>query len=166
MQTSPSQNRWWKGSRGEWYVAAQGMLLLLVAVGPRTIAGLPLWSGLIAKAALIIGFIFIPAGTILVIWGMRALGNSLSALPFPKDEGVFVESGPYRVVRHPIYSGLTVASFGVALLVHGWLTACFALLLFILLDIKSRREEQWLIDKYQGYADYRKRVKKLIPFIY
>jgi protein-S-isoprenylcysteine O-methyltransferase Ste14 len=166
MQTSPSQNRWWKGSRGEWYVAAQGMLLLLVAVGPRTIAGLPLWSGLIAKAALIIGFIFIPAGTILVIWGMRALGNSLTPLPYPKDTGVLVESGPYRIVRHPIYSGLIAASFGWGMLVHGWLTLGIAVLLFVLLDIKSRREEQWLLDRFQGYPEYRKRVKKLVPFIY
>jgi protein-S-isoprenylcysteine O-methyltransferase Ste14 len=166
MQTSPSQNRWWKGNRGEWYVAAQGVLLLLVAFGPRSLQGLPLWTGLIAKTALIIGIIFIPSGTIFVIWGMRALGNSLTPLPYPKDTGVLVESGPYHVVRHPIYSGLILASFGVALLVHGWLTVCFALLLFILLDVKSRREEEWLIGKYQGYADYRKRVRKLLPFLY
>jgi protein-S-isoprenylcysteine O-methyltransferase Ste14 len=157
---------WWKGSRGEWYVAGQGVLLLLVALGPRTLPGLPAWTGLYSQMAFILGAIFLPAGGILVVGGIRALGPNRTPLPYPKETGFLVETGPYRIVRHPIYSGLLFASFGSGLLVRGWLTIGFAVLLFVLLDIKSRREEQWLLDKFPGYAAYRKKVRKFIPFIY
>ena len=157
---------WWKGSRGEWYVAGQGVLLLLVAMGPRTLPGLPEWTSLYKQVTFIIGALLLPAGGFMAAWGMMALGKNLTPLPFPKDDGVLIESGPYRIVRHPIYSGLIFASFGWGLLIHGWLTIGFGVLLLVLLDIKSRREEQWLLDKFSGYAAYQKKVRKLIPFFY
>jgi protein-S-isoprenylcysteine O-methyltransferase Ste14 len=157
---------WWKGNRGEWYVAGQFLLLLLVALGPRIVPGLPEWPRQFIKATLVVGTVFILSGAVLALWGLRALGKNLTPLPLPKDNSVLIESGPYRIVRHPIYSGLIVASLGWGILVHGWLTVGFAVLLFVLFDFKSRREEQWLLDRFQGYSEYRKRVKKLIPFIY
>lgn len=166
MQNPPFQIPWWNGRRGEWYVAGQGVLLLLVAIGPRTLSGLPEWTSLYKQVTFIIGALLLPAGGILATSGMMALGKNLTPLPFPKDDGVLIESGPYRIVRHPIYSGLIFASFGWGLLIHGWLTIGFGVLLLVLLDIKSRREEQWLLDKFSGYAAYQKKVRKLIPFIY
>ena len=53
-----------------------------------------------------------------------------------------------------------------ALLVQGWLTLGYAALLFVFLDFKSRREEQWLAEKFPAYGDYQRRVRKLIPFVY
>jgi protein-S-isoprenylcysteine O-methyltransferase Ste14 len=41
-----------------------------------------------------------------------------------------------------------------------------AAVLFIFFDLKSRREERWLMEAYPGYAKYRQRVRKLIPFVY
>jgi protein-S-isoprenylcysteine O-methyltransferase Ste14 len=166
MQNPPSQTHWWNGRRGEWYVAGQGVLLLLVAMGPRSMQGLPEWNGFYLQVTFFIGAIFLPAGGILAVWGMVALGNNLTPLPFPKDDGVLVESGPYRIVRHPIYCGLLFASLGWGLLVHGWITLCYTAMLLILFDIKSRREERWLMDKFSGYAAYQEKVRKLIPFIY
>jgi protein-S-isoprenylcysteine O-methyltransferase Ste14 len=69
-------------------------------------------------------------------------------------------------VRHPIYSGLILAALGWAFWVHGWLTIGYVVVLFVFFDIKSRREERWLAEKYAGYEAYRKRVHKLIPFVY
>lgn len=57
-------------------------------------------------------------------------------------------------------------AFGWGLWVHGWLTLGYALLLFVFFDLKSSREERWLREKFPGYDAYRRRVRKLIPFIY
>jgi len=85
----------------------------------------------------------------------------------PKDCDNLVESGPYAIVRHPIYSGLIIDSLGWALWVNGWLTIVYALLLFAFFDIKSRLEERWLEEKFgQPYEEYRTRVRKLIPWVY
>lgn len=166
MDTASFRAPWWKGSRGEWYVAGQFVLLALVGVGPRTVPGLPLWNAALAQSAFALGALALVFGALIAGWGMIALGENLTPLPFPKDNGALVESGPYGLVRHPIYSGLIFASFGFGMLVHGWLTISFAVLLFVLLDIKSRREEQWLAEKFPSYPSYRRRVRKLIPFVY
>lgn len=105
-------------------------------------------------------------GGLLAGAGMFRLGANLTALPHPKDDAVMVETGPYRLVRHPIYSGGILAALGWGLWVHGWLTLGYSLLLFLFFDLKSRREERWLSDQFPGYAAYRQRVRKLVPFFY
>ena len=42
----------------------------------------------------------------------------------------------------------------------------YAALLFLLFDAKARREEAWLVEKFPSYAEYRRRVRKLVPFVY
>jgi protein-S-isoprenylcysteine O-methyltransferase Ste14 len=161
-----SKSPWWKGAHGEWYVVGQVVLFVLVALGPRTWTGLPDWSFPFTLASFVLGGLLIVCGGALSLAGVLRLGANLTAVPFPKDDSTLVETGPYNFVRHPIYSGLILVAYGWALVVHGWLTLGYATLLFILFDIKSRREEQWLGDKFPGYAAYQKRVHKLIPWVY
>jgi protein-S-isoprenylcysteine O-methyltransferase Ste14 len=87
-------------------------------------------------------------------------------LPRPKEKARLVVTGAYRLVRHPIYSGIFFAALGWGLCLHSWLVIGYALLLFLVLDLKARREEQWLLEKFPEYAAYQKRVARLIPFIY
>jgi protein-S-isoprenylcysteine O-methyltransferase Ste14 len=162
-----SNTHWWKGRRGEWYVVAQGFLFVLVVLGPQTASGLPAWSAPYATAASAVGLVLMIAGGALAIAGLLGLGKeNLTALPYPRDESTLVVSGPYRLVRNPIYSGLILAAMGWALWANGWLTLCYALLLFAFFDVKSRREERWLVEKFPEYPAYQKRVKKLIPWVY
>ena len=49
---------------------------------------------------------------------------------------------------------------------HGWLTLLYAALLFLLFDAKARREERWLLEKFPSYSEYKRRVRKLVPFLY
>ncbi len=166
LNDTQSQTPWWKGSRGEWYVVAQGGLFLLVALGPRTWPGLPAWTAPYTWLGSVAGGALVVAGSLLALAAVVGLGNNLTAVPYPKDDATLVDTGPYQLVRHPIYSGLVFVALGWGLWVHGWLTIGYAVLLFVFFDIKSRREEQWLTEKFPGYAAYQKRVRKLIPFVY
>jgi protein-S-isoprenylcysteine O-methyltransferase Ste14 len=161
-----SQTPWWKGARGEWYVVVQVGLFLLVVFGPRTWPGWPAWVAPFTWLGWMLGLLIGALGGLLALAGVFGLGTNLTAVPHPKDDAVLVTTGPYSFVRHPIYSGLIFAALGWALLVNGWLTLAYTLILFIFFDIKSRREEQWLREKYADYAAYQQRVHKLIPFIY
>ena len=69
-------------------------------------------------------------------------------------------------MRHPMYSGVILIAFGWAFVMHSWLAIGTAIVIFIFIDIKSRREEQWLKAKFSDYAAYQKRVQKLLPFVY
>ncbi len=158
---------WWKGARGEWLVAAQVALIALVLFGPRTWpdAGLPSFEYPPARAGA--GLVLLVAGVALLVAGGLWLGRrNITPLPYPKDEGRLVDTGPFRLVRHPMYAGGILIAFGWAIWVRGPLTVAYAIAVLLFVDIKSRREERWLRAKFPGYAAYEARVRKLIPFVY
>ncbi len=100
------------GRRGEGWVVLQGVLIAAIvavcAFGPR-------WPDGRQAALAVVGTILAFAGVALVAWSSRLLGRSLTPLPRPVRDGGLVETGPYRVVRHPIYSGLLVLASGLSL---------------------------------------------------
>jgi protein-S-isoprenylcysteine O-methyltransferase Ste14 len=167
-EVSASQRaRWWKGARGEWYVVVQVLLILLTLFGLRTLPGWPEWGSPYSQVATVAGIVLLLLGGALALGGLVRLGSNLTPLPYPRDCSNLVESGPYAFVRHPIYSGIFLGVVGWALFVHGWLTLVYAAIAFVFVDVKSRREEKWLLEKFgQPYADYRRRVHKLIPWVY
>jgi protein-S-isoprenylcysteine O-methyltransferase Ste14 len=65
-----------------------------------------------------------------------------------------------------MYCGSILAAVGWALVRQGWLTLLYTALLFVLFDLKSRREERWLAERFAEYPAYRTRVRRLIPFVY
>ena len=159
------QHPWWKGRRGEWYVAMQAVLFGLVIFGP-TGSDLHAWPRALATLATPLGLALVAVGGLIAAAAALKLGPNLTPLPHPKDDSTLVDSGLYGLVRHPIYCGLILAAFGWAVYVQGWLTLAWAVVLLVFFDIKSRREEAWLLARFPAYADYRRRVCKLIPFIY
>jgi protein-S-isoprenylcysteine O-methyltransferase len=69
-------------------------------------------------------------------------------------------------VRHPIYSGLTLALFGTAIGIGYLWVFCCVLLVFVLFVIKFRIEEKFLEDEFgEEYARYKREVKALIPYV-
>ena len=157
---------WWRGSRGEWLAAAQVALMCLIFFGPRTIAGHPRWRFPFPEASQAVGLALMVAGGCLLIAAIIRLGSGLTPLPYPKEGAALVQSGPYALVRHPMYTGGLGLALGWALWVQGWLTVGYVVAVFILLDVKSRREERWLAEKFPAYSSYQRRVRKLIPFVY
>lgn len=155
---------WLKNSRGEWYVVVQVLLLALVVVAPHYETAA--WTGAWSAAVFVAGGGLMIGGLALAFAGVLSLGRNLTPLPRPRDDAALVERGAYSVVRHPIYGGLALAAFGWALLWRSPLTLWFAAILLVFFDIKARREERWLEQRFPHYDGYRRRVKKLIPFVY
>lgn len=157
---------WWKNSRGEWYVVLQVVLIVAVAAAPLVFGAKPDLPGGWHTAALLFGGFLGGIGLVLMVAGLLALGRYLSPLPHPVDGAPLIEDGVYGLVRHPIYSGLVIATVGWAVLNISLITLACGLVLFVFFDIKSRREERWLVREYAQYAAYQRRVHKLIPFVY
>ena len=157
---------WWKGTRGEWLVLIQAALMALVFFGPRAVNGWPAWPFPMPALSRYAGAALIAIGGALFIAGASALGTNLTPLPHPKRQATLVRTGAYAYVRHPIYSGGILVAFGWALLRQGWLTIGYAVVLLLFLDVKSRYEERRLEEKFAEYRDYRRRVRKLVPFVY
>ena len=144
----------------------QAVLLALVLFGPKALPGLAPWPRPLAQAATFAGLILAGAGGVLLLVSALRLGRNLTPLPHPREGSSLVQTGPYRLVRHPIYAGVLAVAFGWALLVHGGLTLGFAVLLLVLLELKSRKEERWLCARYPGYESYRQRVARFIPYLH
>mgnify|MGYP001282357484 CR=1 FL=1 len=157
---------WWRNTRGEAYIAVQIVLFALIAAGPLLPdLALDLPGGVrigLAVGGMILGAV----GGALALGGLLALGDNVSILPHPKPGAEFVERGPYRLVRHPIYSGLILGAAGWALLHASPITLLGAGLLLVFFDAKSRREERWLVRTFPAYSAYQRRVRKLIPYLY
>jgi protein-S-isoprenylcysteine O-methyltransferase Ste14 len=159
--------QWWRGAKGEYWVIAQTILFLgfiLLPVYPVVALDnlSPIWKytgwGLTGLFSLI--------AALLLLWGVAELGTNLTPLPHPKDDGKLVSSGVYGVVRHPIYSGVIFLALAYSCWQWSLAHAIGALLLLLFFDIKARKEESWLRDKFADYDAYRSQVKKLIPWIY
>jgi protein-S-isoprenylcysteine O-methyltransferase Ste14 len=167
LSTREMTSPWWRGRRGEWYVVVQMLLFALVAAGPRTWRGWPDWPFPGGPLVSIGGWALMVCGALLAVSGLVEMGWSrLSALPYPRPGAVLRKTGAFAMVRHPMYGGAILAAFGWALVRHGWLTCGYAVLLFIFFDLKSCREEAWLRERFPEYAEYARRVRKLIPFVY
>jgi methanethiol S-methyltransferase len=156
----------WAGERGQGYVVIQIALIALVLLGPRTWPGLPEWPTAVARMALPAGIALLVLGVGLIVSGIVALGRNLAAVPRPRQGATLVERGPYRVVRHPMYTGAILIAFGWALAVAGTLSLAYACMVVGFLAIKTAREERWLREELTGYSDYERRVRRLIPFVY
>ena len=153
-----------KGS-GVGFVVVQAILLGLLFFGPvRLNAGEA--CGVQNAPLQWLGYTVFIAGTVLAFIAALNLGRNFTPLPKPKDDAVFIQTGLYRFVRHPIYFGVIVLALGWGLIQQSTLVWTYVLILAIFFDIKSRKEEQWLQAKFSAYADYQKRVRKLIPWIY
>jgi protein-S-isoprenylcysteine O-methyltransferase Ste14 len=154
------------GPHGEGWVVGQVALIGLVVVlglpGPRRIPP----ESVIGWVGFLLGVAAIGIGAWLLIRGVADLGRSLSPLPRPRPDGRLIDTGIYARLRHPIYAGMIVAAFGWSALTGSLGALVATLLLAVFLDAKARREEAWLLERYDGYADYRRRSKRFLPGIY
>jgi protein-S-isoprenylcysteine O-methyltransferase Ste14 len=151
------------GPRGEGWFLIQVLLFGAVAVSGA--AG-PAWAGWPAAVGIALGGLLICCGGILSLRGLLDLREDLTPFPKPLEGARLVDSGAYRLVRHPIYGGLILGALGWGLLRASPLTILGALALTVFFDLKSRREEIWLSESFEDYPAYRSRTRRLLPWIY
>ena len=89
--------------------------------------------------------------------------GNFGILPEPRANSRLVTTGPYAHLRHPLYFGLMVFALGCAI---GWNTAVHwiaAGALAVVLDLKSRSEERFLLERFQAYREYAAHTSRLVP---
>lgn len=152
------------GPRGEGWVLLQGILFVLVAAS-GTLP--PAWSGPLRAVTTVAGAVLILSGAALALLGARDLdvGGSLTAVPKPRADGQLVETGVYRLVRHPIYGGIVVAAVGWGLACASPPSLLLAAVLLGFFFLKSSREEAWLVERFPDYPAYRRRTRRFVPFV-
>lgn len=123
-------------------------------------AGLPLpswlrWSG----AGLTV------LGIIVFGWSHQALGQNWTAILALSKEHELVQSGPYRVVRHPMYSAFFIIGIGLSLLSANWLVGSLYLgSVWVMYQARVAREEQMMLERFgEPYRQYMKRTGRLWP---
>jgi protein-S-isoprenylcysteine O-methyltransferase Ste14 len=77
-----------------------------------------------------------------------------------------ITSGPYAIVRHPIYTGLLTAFAGSAIARGEWRGVLATVLLVIVLWRKLRLEDEWMLSRFgEAYRTYAGRVRRLVPYV-
>jgi protein-S-isoprenylcysteine O-methyltransferase Ste14 len=148
--------------RGSGWVIAQFALMAAVVV-----AGFlpPDWPDDARLVRFVVGAGLVVVGAAFGVWASRELGRALTPFPKPRPVGL-VTTGPFGVVRHPIYLGFLGVFVG-----YGLLTGVLALALVGALGLlwvgKTRVEERLLSNVYPDYVGYCARVRwRIVPYLY
>jgi protein-S-isoprenylcysteine O-methyltransferase Ste14 len=147
-------------ARGGVWVVCQGLLMSAVFV-----------LGLVFRRDISLIFRAIAAGLFVLaaltgLAGAVALGKGLTPLPKPTADTQLVQTGIYSLMRHPLYTAVLCGLWGWALFWGSWPSGAAAMGAVVFFLLKARLEERWLRERLAGYADYERRVKRFIPWIY
>ncbi len=151
------------GPRGEGWVVIQVVLLAAIAAAGWWLG--PDWSGPLRFGAILAGIMALAGGAVLVVRGLVDLGGALTPLPHPRDDAELVQTGVYGLARHPIYGGLTLGAVGWSLVQASLAGIVASAMLLAFFTLKSSREEAWLVERFPGYASYRTRTRRFIPWV-
>ncbi len=130
-------------------------------INPRWMAwsALPLpdwlrWTGVLVFAA----------GLLLLSSTLRALGPNLTDTVVTRQEHTLVTGGPYRWVRHPFYDVMALLVLAIGLLAANWFIMLAGAVVFVLLAVRSRTEEEHLLKRFgEPYEEYRKNTGRFFP---
>ena len=118
---------------------------------------LPFWLG----AAVTI------AGLLFAVWAREHLGRNWSRSVTIKQGHELITTGPYAVVRHPIYTGILTGFLGMAIAISQVRGFIVFILIFLAFWIKLRMEEQWMRSQFgETYATYAHQTAALVPYLF
>jgi protein-S-isoprenylcysteine O-methyltransferase Ste14 len=170
---------WWIASRGvKRVVRRESLASRALHLGPLAIATallaapfVPGWLGerwaSATQNVYVVGLALVAAGLLFTVWARIALGGNWSGTVTLKQDHEIIRSGPYRWIRHPIYTGLLLACLGSAIALGEWRGLLALWIAAAAFWRKLRIEEQWLDELFgSAYADYRQSTWALVPFLF
>lgn len=110
-----------------------------------------------------VGVMLLLPGVVAIIYAIYQLGSGLTPFPSPLPGAELITMGMYRLVRHPIYSGIFMAGTGLALFTGSGYRLLVMAVLFVLFYFKTEYEEMLLEDKFPEYAAYRRKTGRFFP---
>jgi protein-S-isoprenylcysteine O-methyltransferase Ste14 len=122
-----------------------------------------LTSSTLATGRVLVADILLVTGTAWSVWSLRSLGRNLSVIAQARE---VAEHGPYRWVRHPLYTGEIVSSLGLAVIAGTIAAAGMWVTLVALQVYRARREEQVLAGALPTYVPYCERTAALLPGLF
>jgi protein-S-isoprenylcysteine O-methyltransferase Ste14 len=121
------------------------------------VAAWPFWTG----------FALTTAGIVFAVWARRHLGGNWSGIVTIKENHELIKTGPYAIVRHPVYTGLLLAFIGSAIARGDWQGLLAVALAAAAFYHKLRIEERWMREQFgAAYQEYSLRVPALVPYVF
>lgn len=136
-------------------VALQFLFIVLLLTG-TPLDNLSVWPAIL----IIMSFL-------LMLWALAAMQRSKWRIfPEPSAKAILIIHGPYRYIRHPMYSAIILGAAGLLTSYCTWLRLIMVISLAIVLISKLTWEEKMLSQKFEGYSSYCTHTKRLIPFLF
>jgi protein-S-isoprenylcysteine O-methyltransferase Ste14 len=142
---------------------ALGLMVLPVEFVP------PLHAAVVPRAAWMApaGAVIVVAGLLFTVWARLGLGRNWSGLVTVQQSHALVRTGAYRVVRHPIYSGLLLAFIGNVVAIDAWRGVLAIGLVLWAVHRRVHQEEAFMVETFGAdYETYRGETAAIIPFIW
>jgi protein-S-isoprenylcysteine O-methyltransferase Ste14 len=136
-------------------VALQFLSIAVIMIPKQSMMITPFWWLFLLVAAVVAVWIFMH----------NKLGN-FNVVPEIREQAKLVVTGPYRYVRHPMYSTLILFMFGVVLWHFSWINILALSIMIVAVVLKALREEGLWHLHHDDYADYKNRTKMILPFIF
>lgn len=134
-------------------VACQFILLILLALTTN-------W-----RAVHLFALPFFVASFFLAAWALKVMRlGHFNIRPAIKEGALLVTHGPYRFIRHPMYASVLLAALGLLLITFSWLRLGIFFVLWLVLYLKLRIEEELLARHFPDYSSYKKRSKMVFPW--
>jgi len=139
-----------------WLLVLLQFLLIGLIVLTSSLAHLKLWVILFLMMGIALG--------LYAIYTIR-IGN-FNISPHVKPNGLMVAHGPYRFIRHPMYTAILLTCWPLVAGHFSYMRLSFAVVLTLVLVVKLHLEEQYLKQAFGAYFEYTRTSKKLIPYIW
>jgi protein-S-isoprenylcysteine O-methyltransferase Ste14 len=162
-----------KPTRWEEPLSSRARHRLPLALAAALLAGIVPWPPMLYDRFLpadlaieLTGVVMLAAGIGFAIWARRHIGTNWSATVTVKSDHTLIRSGPYAIVRHPIYTGILAGFLGTAIAVGQWRGLVAVALCAVAFLYKIRVEERQMRATFPEYEDYERLTPALIPFAY